>query len=117
MTALSTCEAEYVAMVDGAKSAIGIKHVFEEMGFLVKKIILFGDNQGAISLAEAARVTKRSKHVQVRYHWIREQIANGVMELKYVQTDQQIADCLTKPLSKMKFNYFRSKMVKDMPTV
>ena len=112
--ALSTCEAEYISMVEGLKVAVGIRNVFMEMGFKMGKIVLYGDNQGAISLADAQRVTKRSKHIEVRYHWIRAQVEQGIVDLQYVSTNEQVADCLTKPLGKTKFEYFRSKMLQDV---
>jgi hypothetical protein len=52
----------------------------------------------------------RSKHIEIRYHYIRDMVQKGAVRLQYVATDEQVADVLTKPLSRMKFEYFRDKL-------
>ena len=59
---------------------------------------IFEDNQGAIALAYNPVFHKRSKHIDVRYHFVRERVASGEVELLYVATEHQLADLLTKPL-------------------
>ena len=52
----------------------------------------------------------KSKHIEVRYHFIRDMVQKGAIKLKYVPTEEQVADVLTKPLARVKFEYFRDKL-------
>ena len=52
----------------------------------------------------------KSKHIKIKYHYIRDMVQRGVVKLQYVVTEEQIADVLTKPLEKVKFEYFREKL-------
>ena len=52
----------------------------------------------------------KSKHIEIKYHYIRYIVQRGVVKLQYVATDKQIADVLTKPLARVKFEYFREKL-------
>ena len=53
---------------------------------------------------------EKSKHIKIKYHYIRYMVQRGVVKLQYVTTDEQIADVLLKPLAKLKFEYFREKL-------
>ena len=60
----------------------------------------------------------RSKHIEIRYFCIRDMMQKGAIKLQYVSIDEQVADVLTKPLSRVKFEYFRDKLgvvQKDLP--
>ena len=52
----------------------------------------------------------KTKHIEIRYHFIRDMVQKGVVKLKYVPTEEQVADVLTKPLARVKFEYFRDKL-------
>ena len=52
----------------------------------------------------------RSKHIEIKYHYIRDMVQRGAVKLLYVVTEEQIADVLTKPLARMKFEYFRERL-------
>ena len=71
---------------------------------------MFSDNQSAIKLIKNPEFHKRTKHIDVRYHFIREKFNYGCFDLQYIKTVDQIADILTKPLCKEKFIKFRSLM-------
>jgi hypothetical protein len=61
----------------------------------------------------------KSKHIKIRYHYIIDMVQRGIVKLQYVAMDEHIADVLTKPLSKVKFVYFRDKLgvvLKDVPS-
>jgi hypothetical protein len=68
------------------------------------------DNQSYIKLSENPMFHDRSKHIEIRYHFIQDCVQKGSVKLQYVLTDEQIADILTKPLVKGKFVYFRDKL-------
>ena len=52
----------------------------------------------------------KSKHIEIKYHYIRDMVQRGVVKLQYVMTDKHIADVLTKPLARVKFKYFKKKL-------
>jgi hypothetical protein len=68
------------------------------------------DNQSCVKLSENPVFHDKSKHIEIKYHYIRDMVQRGVVELQYISTDEQIADILTKPLSRVKYEYFRDKL-------
>jgi hypothetical protein len=52
----------------------------------------------------------RTKHIEIRYHYIRDMVQRGALNFQYISTDEQVVDVLTKPLSRIKFEYFRDKL-------
>jgi hypothetical protein len=77
------------------------------------------DNQSCVKLTENPVFHDKSKHIEIKYHNIRDMVQKGAVKLQYVATDEQIADVLTKPLSRVKFVYFRDKLgvvQKDVPS-
>jgi hypothetical protein len=80
--------------------------------------VIFCDNQSCIKMTENPMFHDKTKHIEIRYHYIRDLVQKGVVKLQYVGTDEQVADVLTKPLSCVKFEYFRDKLGvvrKDFP--
>lgn len=100
VTAQSSTEAEYMAVSEAAKQAIWIRHFLHSIGketvYNMAPTTIYEDNQGAIKLADNPVNHPKTKHIAVRYHAIREHIANGEIRLEYLPTDQMIADGLTK---------------------
>jgi hypothetical protein len=72
--------------------------------------VIHCDNQSCVKLSENPVFHDRSKHVDMRYHYIRDMVKRGAVRLQYISTDEQIADVLTKPLSSTKFVYFQDKL-------
>lgn len=104
--ALSSCEAEYMALSEACREAIYLRRLETEIVGLCNKIILFNDSQSALKLANSHQSHKRSKHIDVRYNFIKEVIDNEIVETKYVGTSQMPADLLTKGLSRAKHYKF-----------
>lgn len=103
--ALSTTEAEYYAIADCAKDIIWYQQLFEDMSFQINKpTLIFSDNQGAIKLSKNAVFHKRSKHVDVRVHFIRDHQSKGNMSIQYIPTNKQPADMFTKSLASPSLN-------------
>ena len=103
---LSSAEAEYVALCEAGKEAVWLQRFIKELHFKPKDTTIFIDNQSAIQMSKHQMVKPRTKHISLRYHWIREQIKKGLIVLKYKETEYNIADTMTKNLNKQKFNGF-----------
>ena len=80
--------------------------------------VILCNNQICIKMTENPMFHDRSKHIEIRYFYIRDMMQKGAIKLQYVSTDEQVADMLMKPLSRVKFEYFRDKLgvvQKDLP--
>lgn len=109
--ALSTTEAEYMAASHAAKEIIWMKTLFGEMLNITNvPTTLFLDNQSAINLIKNPVYHKRTKHIDVRYHHLRDQYEEKVFMLEYVESKDQQADILTKPLPRTSFQYQRKSI-------
>ncbi|GBP42186.1 Retrovirus-related Pol polyprotein from transposon TNT 1-94 [Eumeta japonica] len=100
--ALSSCEAEYMALSEACREAIHLRRLEIEIVGFCNKVILFNDSQSALKLANGHQSYKRSKHIDVRYNFIKEVIDNEIVETKYVGTSEMPADLLTKGLPRAK---------------
>jgi hypothetical protein len=101
---LSTCEAEYVAATSCVCHAIWLRNLLKELNLPQKEPTkIFVDNKSAIALAKNPVFHDRSKHIDTRYHYIRECVANNNVKLEYVKTHDQAADIFTKPLKREDF--------------
>ena len=97
-------------MSDAARQIYWIQSLCSEMGIKTGPIDLCVDNQGAIFLASNPAQEHRSKHIDIKYHHIREAVNEGKVRLTFVPTNEQIADVLTKNLSFDKLKFFRKKL-------
>ncbi|GJS68255.1 retrovirus-related pol polyprotein from transposon TNT 1-94 [Tanacetum coccineum] len=83
---------------------------FLEYGFKFNKIPMYCDNKNAIALCCNNVQHSRAKHIDIRYHFIKEQVENGIVELYFVRTEYQLADIFTKPLPRERFNFLIDKL-------
>ena len=112
---LSTTEAEYVAMSEGIKDIIWLRQLLADIGHSQRKsTIMHCDNQSAIQLVMNPDFHRRTKHTEVRRHFIREKQKDGTASVVYLSTQRQIADILTKPLSSPDFKKFRQELGMDI---
>ncbi|GJV99469.1 retrovirus-related pol polyprotein from transposon TNT 1-94 [Tanacetum coccineum] len=81
-----------------------------DYGFTFNKIPLYCDNKSAIALCCNNVQHSRAKHINVRYHFIKEQVKNEIMELYFIRTEYQLADIFTKPLPRERFNVLIEKL-------
>jgi hypothetical protein len=72
--------------------------------------VILCNSQSCIKMTENHVFHDELKHIEIRYHYIRDMVQRGVVKLQYVGTDEPVADVLTKPLSHVKFQYFRDKL-------
>ena len=101
--ALSTAEAEYMAAAHAIKEALWLRKLFADLRVPVDAIDLRSDNQAAIALLKNPIASNRSKHIDVLHHFARERVIRGEVSISYCSTQQQLADCLTKPVGEAKF--------------
>ena len=101
---LSTIEAEYVAVIEASKEMIWLHIFLEELGQKQGKGVLHCDSQSAIHLAKNPVYHARTKHIQVKYHFIRSTLEDGVLMLKKIHRSLNPVDMLTKtvPIEKLK---------------
>ena len=108
--ALSTAEAEYVALASAAQEAVWMGELTAQFSDRSPETItIYEDNQSAISMAKNPQFHGRTKHISVKYHFIREQVDKKAVELKYCPTEEMVADMLTKGLAKEQFQKLRLK--------
>jgi len=110
VVALSTCEAEYIAMAEAAKEALWLRTFLRELGFEGGPMPVRGDNQGALKLAESEEYHRRTKHIDVRFRFLRDVVENGSLHLEYVTTEDNVADALTRTFFRQRFERLRSLM-------
>ncbi|XP_074362299.1 secreted RxLR effector protein 161-like [Apium graveolens] len=117
--ALSSCEAEFMAATAAACQAIWLRKMVSQVtGKHVEPVVLYLDNKSAIDLTKNSVFHGRSKHIDIRYHFIRECVENGDILVKHVSTDLQRADVLTKALPTARFEKMRLLLgVRDLQTV
>lgn len=120
LVATSSTEAEYVAMTHAAKEAIWLKRLLQELQYDytdLHPLRLEGDNKPAIALTRPERFNNtRTKHIEVYWHYIREEVTHGNIQLLYVSTNDMIADGLTKPLPLTKFRRFVNQLgLQELP--
>lgn len=100
--ALSTTEAEYIAATEAGKELLWLVRFLLELGMQQEDAIVFCDSQSAIDLSKNATYHSRTKHIDVRFHWLRDVIENQQMKLKKIHTDKNPSDMLTKIVPKDK---------------
>ena len=100
--ALSTTEAEYIAVNEAGKELLWLKLFLMEMGVSQEVYELNCDSQSAIELSKNATYHPRTKHIKVRYHWIRDAMEEGELSLVKIHTSKNPADMLTKMVNKNK---------------
>lgn len=106
--ATSTTEAEYTALFEAVKEAKWLKSLALGINLKIDRpITIYEDNTGCISIANNPTLHKRTKHINMRYHFSREQIRTNEIVLKYIPTGEQKADMMTKPLPGPTFIRFR----------
>jgi predicted transcriptional regulator len=94
--ALSTAEAEYIALTPAVQECIFLQNFLQSMGYQTTKTEIREDNNACIALAKNPQDKKRTRHIQIRFHWIREQLENGIFTLIPTKTLNQLADIFTK---------------------
>ena len=109
--AVGSMEGEYVALSASARKVIEYRYFLESIDFPQgAPTVIFEDNMSAINLAQAPAITKNSRHIFIRHHYIRDCVANKSIQLKHLATDLMLADFLTKPFGPKKYIAFRGQL-------
>jgi hypothetical protein len=109
--ALSSTEAEYMALSEATQEAVWLKAFVTELGEDIGgALTVYEDNQGAIALAKNPEFHKRTKHIDIRYHFVREKVEDGQVVLEYCPTQDMLADLMTKPIAAAHFDALRTKL-------
>lgn len=108
--AASTTEAEYVAGAMAAREAVWLRRLDKELGGGDGPVKMLGDNQGSLAMMRNPISSTRTKHIAVCYHFVRDKVAEGVLSVSHVPTEEMAADALTKPLRMDAHERCRAKM-------
>jgi hypothetical protein len=105
--ALSSAEIEYMASSQASCEAIWLRKILVDLfDTKLDPTTIYRDNQSCIKLSENPVFHDRSKHIEIRYHFIRDRVQKGAVKLQYVSTKEQVVDIFTKGLPKGKLEYF-----------
>lgn len=109
--ALSTSEAEYITTNVASKEAMWLQKLLANLyGHELDVTMIFCDNESYMKLLENFMFHDTSKHIDLRYHYIRNIVQKGVVKLQYISTNEQTADILTKSLSRVEIAYFYERV-------
>ena len=108
--ATSTCEAEYIALSSACKESIWVNRLLKSLdGLSENGKLIFADSASAMKLSKNESINRRNKHIDVTYHFVRDCVAKSQVNLEYIPTSEMVAEMLTKPLGRVKYEYLRDK--------
>ena len=107
---LSTTEVEYMAATHASKEVVWLQRLCSELGLKQQAMRIDCDSQSAIFLAKNSAYHSRTKHIDVQYHFVRDMVESMKVLLEKVDTLENVADSLTKPVSTEKFSWGRAAM-------
>ena len=110
VVAQSTTEAEYIAAATAAKEALWLRQLYSDLWGKIIPVHLLCDNLSTLHVLKNPISSQRTKHIDIRYHFIRQRIAQGEFVVEYCNTDYMLADTFTKALSKPKHHLARDRM-------
>jgi hypothetical protein len=98
--AQSTCEAEYYSAADATKEGLHLRQLMGEIFNtpITETTTISEDNQSAIAYSQNALVSEKAKHIRLKWHFLKDHVEQGTIKLRYLPTDQMVADMFTKPL-------------------
>ncbi|GJR24799.1 retrovirus-related pol polyprotein from transposon TNT 1-94 [Tanacetum coccineum] len=108
--AISSTEAEYIALSGCCAQILWMRSQLTDYGFGFNKILMYCDNKSAIALCCNNVQHSRSKHIDIRFHFIKEHVENGVIELYFYNTEYQLADIFTKALGRKRIEFLINKL-------
>jgi hypothetical protein len=111
-TAQSASEAELIAAVDGAKTMVAMRNYLISRKYPVDKMVLFQDNKASqFIIDKGIQSAKKMKHLEVKYFALTDYIDNGTLEVRRIDTENMVADMLTKPIVGERFDVLKNKLL------
>jgi hypothetical protein len=109
--ALSTAKAEYIALSVAFREAMWLRTLLADLfDHEMNSTIIHCDNQSCVKLSENPVFHDKSKHIEIKYHYIRGMVQRKAVHVQYLPTHEQIANIFTKPLARTKFEYFCERL-------
>ena len=112
MNAKSSTNAEIIALCDAVEELVYIVNLLRELGVEVDPVIQV-DNQPAIDTMKNQKLVKGNKHIMLRYYFVKDYVKKGMVKLKYVPSEDNLADILTKPMKKTSFRRLRDRLMQE----
>ena len=109
--ALFTTEVEYIVVGHGCAQIIWLQHKLFDYGVKLSKVPLYCDNTSAINLTRNPIQHSKTKHIEIRHHFICDRVQKEDCEIQFVKTENQLADLFTKPLTRDRFSKLRTGLV------
>ena len=113
VVATSTTESEIIAATEATKEVIWLKRLFSDVMKLKHTPVLQVDNSAAVKLAQNPEFHRRTKHIDVKYFFVREKVVDRSIEICQISTEHQVADVMTKPLDRVRLTYMCDRMGLD----
>ena len=112
---ISSAEAEYVAAFSTATSVVSFRNLLEDIGKAqTGSTLIWCDNTAAIAQSRNPIKPRAVRHMKIRYHYLRDLVKSNIVRLEYIETSNQIADILTKPLTPQVFSQLRPFLVQSI---
>jgi hypothetical protein len=109
--ALSTAEAEYIALCVAVCKAVRLHKLLADLfGHEMDSTVIYCDNQSCVKLSKNLVFHDKLKHIEIKYHYIRDMVQRKEVHVQCLSTHEQVADVFTKPLAKTNFEYFRERL-------
>jgi len=105
--ALSSMEAEYMSLAEATKEALWLKALMRELIYDQKTVKIYEDNQSCIALAKNPERHSRAKHIDIKYHFVRELVEDKQIAMVYTSTKKQLGDMFIKPIPRNQFEILR----------
>ena len=116
--ALSTIEAEYIVAGSCCAQSLLMKQQLEEFGVNLDHILLKCDNTSAINLTKNPVMHSRTKHIEIRHHFLRDHVLKGDCYIEFIDSEHQLVDIFTKPLARDRFFFIRNELgLLDGPSI
>ena len=111
---LSTVEAEYITANSCCTQLLWMQKLLLDYGICQEHLTIYYDNTSAINISKNLVQHSRTKHIEIRHHFIREFVKDGTLTLEFIHTDDQKVDLFTKPLDRKRFEFLRQNIVVSM---
>ena len=108
--AMSTAEAEYISAASCCTQLLWMKHQLEDYQIIANSIPIYCDNTAAICLSKNPILHSRAKHIEIKHHFIRDYVQKGILDIQFIDTENQWADIFTKPLTVERFDFIKKNL-------